>query len=164
MYRCVILMELSCFCCPQIRSFAPHNFTKAIKDLLVILLCDGLALWKRKSPALHWFTRGEKRLDPFRTSLVYLCVVLQFAYYKVAIFWLRKFSFRNIYSNHPRLFTCKFPRTHHKPLQRVNSPCWRYHGLNYNNPRLVFQFSFKTSARKTGSRRKIQINTFKLFR
>jgi hypothetical protein len=32
------MMELPSFCCPQIRSFAPHSITKATKDLLVVFL------------------------------------------------------------------------------------------------------------------------------
>ena len=42
---CIVIMQLPRFCCPQIRSFASHSIMKAAKDLLVVLLCDGLALW-----------------------------------------------------------------------------------------------------------------------
>ena len=42
---CIVVMELPSFCCPQVRSFAPHSITKATKYPLVVLFGDGLALW-----------------------------------------------------------------------------------------------------------------------
>lgn len=45
MDACGIMMEQPSICCPQIRSFAPHSITMMMKDLLVVLLYDGLALW-----------------------------------------------------------------------------------------------------------------------
>jgi len=42
---CIVVMELPSFCCPQVRSFAPHSITKATKYRLVVLFGVGLALW-----------------------------------------------------------------------------------------------------------------------
>lgn len=39
------MMELPSFRRPQIRSFASHSITKATKDLLIVLLGNGCALW-----------------------------------------------------------------------------------------------------------------------
>jgi hypothetical protein len=41
----MIVMELPSCRCPQVRSFASHTITKAMKDLLVVLLGNGCALW-----------------------------------------------------------------------------------------------------------------------
>ena len=43
---CIVVMELPSFCCPQVRSFAPHSIMKATKYPLVVLFGDGLALWR----------------------------------------------------------------------------------------------------------------------
>jgi len=45
MGRCIVVMELPSFCCPQVRSFALHSITKATKYPLIVLFGDGLALW-----------------------------------------------------------------------------------------------------------------------
>ena len=42
---CIVVMELPSFCCPQVRSFAPHSITKATKYTLVVMFGDGLAFW-----------------------------------------------------------------------------------------------------------------------
>lgn len=57
MGSCVIMMELPSYRCPQIQSFAPHSITKATKDLLVVLLCDGLAL---RGILMMYHTTGVK--------------------------------------------------------------------------------------------------------
>jgi len=45
MGRCIVVMELQSFCCPQVRSFALHSITKVTKYPLVVLFGDGSALW-----------------------------------------------------------------------------------------------------------------------
>lgn len=57
MGSCVVMMELPSYRCPQIQSFAPHSITKATKDLLVVLLCDGLAL---RGILMMYHTTGVK--------------------------------------------------------------------------------------------------------
>ena len=42
---CIVVMELPSFCCPQVRSFAPHSIMKATEYPLVVLFGDDLALW-----------------------------------------------------------------------------------------------------------------------
>ena len=45
MGRCIVVMELPSFCCPQVWSFAPHSITKVTKYPVIVLFGDGFALW-----------------------------------------------------------------------------------------------------------------------
>lgn len=42
---CIIVMELSSWCCPHVQSFTSHIITKATKYLMVLPLCNGCASW-----------------------------------------------------------------------------------------------------------------------
>ena len=42
---CVVMMQLPCSRCPQVRSLAPHSITKTTKDFQVVFFVNVLPLW-----------------------------------------------------------------------------------------------------------------------